>query len=149
MSDLDNEDRQDFEDVERGFIATLSDPLVRNAEGVVVWDADAYDFIHGEAPATVSASLWRQGELVARRGLFEVVPGIYQGRRMDISNISFVEGDTGVIVIDPLMSTETAAAALPCSSCRRARARSSIPAILHSSGRWSACSTASTTSSPS
>jgi len=74
MSDLDYEDRQDFEDVERGFIATLSDPLVRNAEGVVVWDADAYDFVHGEAPTTVSASLWRQGKLVARHGLFEVAP---------------------------------------------------------------------------
>jgi alkyl sulfatase BDS1-like metallo-beta-lactamase superfamily hydrolase len=129
MSDLDYEDRQDFEDVERGFIATLSDPLVRNAEGVVVWDADAYDFVHGDAPATVSASLWRQGKLVARHGLFEVVPGIYQARGMDISNVSFIEGDTGVIIIDPLMSTETAAAALAL--YREHRGDRPVSAVIH------------------
>ena len=57
-------------------------------------------------------SLWRQCQLTAKQGLYEVVPGIYQVRGLDLSNISFVEGDTGLIVIDPLVSTEVAAAAL-------------------------------------
>ena len=78
----------------------------------MVWDNDTYDFLEGDAPDTVNPSLWRQSTLVATDGLFEVVPGLYQVRGMDLSNISFVEGETGVIVIDPLISTETAAAAL-------------------------------------
>ena len=57
-------------------------------------------------------SLWRQCKLCAKQGLYEVVEGIYQVRGFDLSNISFIEGDTGIIVIDPLISTETAAAAL-------------------------------------
>jgi alkyl sulfatase BDS1-like metallo-beta-lactamase superfamily hydrolase len=77
-----------------------------------VWDNDSYGFLTGDAPNTVNPSLWRQSSLVARQGLYEVVEGIYQVRGLDLSNISFVEGDTGVIVIDPLISKETAAAAL-------------------------------------
>ena len=57
-------------------------------------------------------SLWRQSQLCAKQGLYEVVEGIYQVRGLDLSNISFIEGDTGIIVIDPLVSTETASAAL-------------------------------------
>ena len=57
-------------------------------------------------------SLWRQSVLVTQAGLYEVVPGIYQVRGLDLSNVTFVEGERGVIVIDPLISTETAAAAL-------------------------------------
>ncbi|OOK75940.1 metallo-beta-lactamase superfamily protein [Mycobacterium kansasii] len=78
----------------------------------MVWDNDAYSFLSGPAPTSVHPSLWRQSRLAAKQGLFEVVPGIYQVRGFDISNISFVEGDTGTIVIDPLVSTEVAAAAL-------------------------------------
>jgi alkyl sulfatase BDS1-like metallo-beta-lactamase superfamily hydrolase len=63
----------------------------------------------------VHPSLWRQSSLVAKQGVFEAIDGIYQVRGYDLSNISFVEGDTGVIVIDPLISTETAAAALALS----------------------------------
>ena len=68
----------------------------------------------GDAPTTVHPSLWRQSKLCAKQGLYEVVEGIYQVRGFDLSNISFIEGDTGIIVIDPLISTETAAAALAC-----------------------------------
>ena len=78
----------------------------------MVWDNDVYDFLTGDAPTTVHPSLWRQSTLAAKQGLYEVVEGIYQVRGLDLSNISFIEGDTGVIVIDPLISTETAAAAL-------------------------------------
>jgi alkyl sulfatase BDS1-like metallo-beta-lactamase superfamily hydrolase len=86
--------------------------VVHDAAGKVVWDNDSYDFVTGEAPASVNPSLWRQSVLVSMQGLFEVVEGIYQVRGLDLSNVTFVEGDTGVIVIDPLISTETAAAAL-------------------------------------
>jgi alkyl sulfatase BDS1-like metallo-beta-lactamase superfamily hydrolase len=105
-------DKRDFEDAERGFIAALSPGVVRNTAGEVVWDSDSYAFLGGDAPDTVNPSLWRQSALNARQGLFEVTDGIYQVRGLDLSNITFVEGDSGVIVIDPLISVETAAAAL-------------------------------------
>ena len=81
------------------------------ADGRVVWDLDAYAFLEGDAPDTANPSLWRQGPLLIQDGLFEVVPGIYQLRGFDLSVMTVVEGDTGVIVIDPLISKETAAAA--------------------------------------
>ncbi|MFC0314013.1 alkyl/aryl-sulfatase [Gordonia phosphorivorans] len=106
------DDTRDFADSLRGFIATISPGAITAADGRVVWDCDSYDFVTGEAPPTVHPSLWRQSELVARHGLFEVTDGIYQVRGFDLSNVTFVEGERGVIVIDPLISTETAAAAL-------------------------------------
>ncbi|MFF7361513.1 alkyl sulfatase dimerization domain-containing protein [Streptomyces sp. NPDC008125] len=105
-------DGQDFEDARRGLIARRVPGAVTDASGTVVWDNDTYAFLQGEAPDTVNPSLWRQSQLVAEQGLFEVVEGIYQVRGLDLSNITFVEGATGVLVIDPLISTETAAAAL-------------------------------------
>ncbi len=105
-------DTDDFRDAERGFVAALEPGVVHNQAGQVVWDNDSYSFLTGEAPDTVHPSLWRQSALVAKQGLFKVTDGIYQVRGLDLSNITFVEGDTGVIVIDPLISTETAAAAL-------------------------------------
>ncbi len=105
-------DTQDFEDARRGLIATLDPCVIRAEDGRVVWDNDAYAFLSGDAPDTVNPSLWRQSVLVSMQGLFEVVEGIYQVRGFDLSNVTFVEGDTGVIVIDPLISVETAAAAL-------------------------------------
>lgn len=106
------EDTQDFDDAHRGLIATLDPCVIRAADGRVVWDNDSYSFLAGEAPDSVNPSLWRQSSLVAIQGLFEVVEGIYQVRGFDLSNVTFVEGDTGVVVIDPLISAETAAAAL-------------------------------------
>jgi alkyl sulfatase BDS1-like metallo-beta-lactamase superfamily hydrolase len=105
-------DTTDFDNADRGFIAALSPCVVKAADGRVVWDNDAYAFLNGPAPMSVHPSLWRQSGLAAKQGLYEVVPGIYQVRGLDLSNITFVEGDTGIIVIDPLVSTETAAAAL-------------------------------------
>ena len=102
----------DFDDADRGFLAALVPGAVRRADGQVVWDSDTYGFLAGEAPTSVHPSLWRQSQLVAKQGLYEVSEGIYQVRGLDLSNITFVEGDTGIIVIDPLISTETAAAAL-------------------------------------
>jgi alkyl sulfatase BDS1-like metallo-beta-lactamase superfamily hydrolase len=105
------DDTQDFDDTERGFIARATSRTITNAEGRVVWDLDAYRFLEGDVPDTAHPSLWRQGRLLTRDGLFEVVPGIYQLRGFDLSVMSVIEGDTGVIVIDPLISKETAAAA--------------------------------------
>ncbi|GAA3947371.1 alkyl/aryl-sulfatase [Gordonia caeni] len=105
-------DRQDFADATRGLIGRRDPNAVRDADGTVVWDNDTYAFLDSEAPDSVNPSLWRQSQLAAVEGLFEVVPGIYQVRGMDLSNTSFVEGDEGVIVIDTLLSEETGRAAL-------------------------------------
>ncbi len=106
------DDTADFDAAQRGFIGSMEPLVVRDAEGRVVWDLESYSFLEGEAPDTVNPSLWRQSQLLNKPGLFEVVPGIYQVRGFDLSVMSFVEGETGVIVIDPLISCETAAAAL-------------------------------------
>jgi alkyl sulfatase BDS1-like metallo-beta-lactamase superfamily hydrolase len=106
------DDTADFADADRGFIGALTPCVVKAADGRVVWDNDKYSFLTGDAPTSVDPSLWRQCQLTAKQGLYEVVPGIYQVRGLDLSNISFIEGDTGLIVIDPLVSTEVAAAAL-------------------------------------
>ncbi len=111
-SSLPFDDDADFARADRGFIATIDPLVITDAEGAVVWDGQSYGFLTGEAPASVNPSLWRQSTLVAKHGLFEVVEGLYQVRGFDLSNISFVETDAGVIVIDPLISAEPAAAAL-------------------------------------
>jgi len=105
--------RQDFVDAQRGFMGTLDSGEIRDAEGRVVWSFDAYAFLRdAEAPATVNPSLWRQARLNMVNGLFQVTEGIYQVRGFDISNMTIIEGETGLIVIDPLTATETARAAL-------------------------------------
>ena len=112
LGSLPFEDTADFADADRGFIASLQPCVIKAADGRVVWDNDVYSFLAGDAPPSVHPSLWRQSMLAAKQGLYEVVEGIYQVRGLDLSNISFIETDTGVIVIDPLVSTEVAAAAL-------------------------------------
>ncbi|MDV7090649.1 alkyl/aryl-sulfatase [Rhodococcus opacus] len=105
-------DEQDLADVERGFVAALEPGVVTGTDGNVVWDSDAFAFLEQDCPPTVHPSLWRQSRLCARQGLFKVTDDIYQIRGLDLSNMTLVEGDTGVIVIDPLISAETAAAGL-------------------------------------
>jgi alkyl sulfatase BDS1-like metallo-beta-lactamase superfamily hydrolase len=104
-------DTQDFDDTERGFVGRSEQRRITTADGHLVWDLDAYRFLDDPAPDTANPSLWRQGQLLIRDGLFEVVPGIYQVRGYDLSVMSVVEGATGVIVIDPLTSKEAASAA--------------------------------------
>jgi alkyl sulfatase BDS1-like metallo-beta-lactamase superfamily hydrolase len=106
------DDTQDFEDAQRGFIAALEPGIVYDESGRVIWDNDSYGFLEEDCPPTAHPSLWRQSRLNSIQGLFEVTEGIYQVRGLDLSNMTVVEGDTGVIVIDPLVSMETAAAAL-------------------------------------
>src|SRR3712207_3276031 len=109
---LDYADRTDFQNAERGLVDRLEPCRVTAADGRTVWDSEQYAFLDGECPDTVHPSLWRQAQLCRIHGLFEVTDGIYQVRGLDLSNMTIVEGDTGVIVIDPLISAETAAAAL-------------------------------------
>jgi alkyl sulfatase BDS1-like metallo-beta-lactamase superfamily hydrolase len=123
------QDTRDFEDADRGFLGRLEPCVVTAADGRVVWDNDSYGFLAGDAPDSVHPSLWRQSQLCAKQGLYEVVPGIYQVRGLDLSNISFIEGDTGVIVIDPLVSTETAAAALAL--YRTHRGNRAVSAVIY------------------
>ncbi|MFI1302816.1 alkyl/aryl-sulfatase [Streptomyces sioyaensis] len=130
MSHLAWDDEQDFADADRGFLARLDPCLIRDADGRVVWDNDAYAFLGEDCPPTAHPSLWRQSRLVARQGLYEVVPGIYQVRGLDISHVTFVEGDWGVLVVDPLISTEVAAAALAL--YREHRGPRPVTAVLYS-----------------
>jgi alkyl sulfatase BDS1-like metallo-beta-lactamase superfamily hydrolase len=106
-------DRTDFDNATRGLIARLEPAVISGDGDKVVYDADLYArTVEGECPPTVSPSLWRQSQLTAIHGLFEVTDGIYQVRGIDLSNMTIVEGDSGVIVIDPFVSAETAAAAI-------------------------------------
>ncbi|MBK5111330.1 MAG: MBL fold metallo-hydrolase [Thermoleophilia bacterium] len=107
-------DVRDFEDASRGFIAPLPEGHVVKEDGDFVYDTARLAFTEDreDSPDTVNPSLWRQARLVAKGGLFKVCDRIYQVRNLDISNLTVIEGDTGVIVVDPLISAETARAAL-------------------------------------
>jgi len=109
---LDVADQQDFVDAERGLIARDETLQVKNAAGDVIWQPSQYNFVQGDAPATVNPSLWRQAKLNNLHGLYQVSEGIYQLRGYDLSNMSLIKGATGWIVVDPLTTKETAAAAL-------------------------------------
>lgn len=124
-------DTQDFDDAKRGFIATIPNATIKNDAGHAVWDMGKFDFIKEGAPApdTVNPSLWRQAQLNAIHGLFEVTPGIYQVRGFDLSNITFIEGKAGYIVIDPLISAEPAAAALKL--MREQRGDKPVTAVIY------------------
>jgi alkyl sulfatase BDS1-like metallo-beta-lactamase superfamily hydrolase len=103
----------DFEAARRGLIAPVPEGLVRAANGTVLWNLGEYAFIDGElAPATVNPSLWRMARLNLANGLFKVTDRLYQLRGFDISNMTVIEGDSGLIVIDPLTTAEVARAAL-------------------------------------
>lgn len=106
------EDGRDAEFAGRGFIATRSDPLIKAADGRTVWNLDAYGFVSGAAPGTVNPSLWRHIGILRQHGLFKVTDGVWQVRGFDVSNMTVVRGNKGWILIDPLTTRETAAAAL-------------------------------------
>jgi alkyl sulfatase BDS1-like metallo-beta-lactamase superfamily hydrolase len=103
---------EDFAEATRGLVAAFEPATVRGEKGNVVWDLESYDFLEGECPDTAHPSLWRQSRLSRIAGLFELAPGFYQLRGFDLSNMHVVEGEQGIIVIDPLVSAESAAAAL-------------------------------------
>ena len=102
LSQLPFSDQQDFEDANRGFIATT--PYTSNP--------DRYKFLNQEAPPTVNPSLWRQAQLNDINGLFKVVDRVYQVRGFSLANMTIVEGDTGLIIIDTLSTVGSAREAL-------------------------------------
>ena len=110
---LDFTDERDFDFATRNQIGDAPELLeIRDANGIVIWSQGAYAFVrNNSAPDTVNPSLWRNTQLSHYYGLFRVMDGIYQVRGYDITNITFVAGDTGWIVFDPLMSVECARAA--------------------------------------
>lgn len=111
-AELDFSDRQDFEDAQRGFIGTIADAAIAADSGGLAWSMAPFGFLAGEAPDTVNPSLWRLSQLNAIHGLFKVAERVYQVRGFSLANVTFVEGDAGVIVIDPLQFTEHARAAI-------------------------------------
>lgn len=114
LTELNWEDKLDFELAARGFIATLDDPIIANPDGRPAWDLNAYPFLADEtAPATVNPSLWRVSRLNALyHGLFKVTDGVYQVRGFDLSVMSIIETDSGYVVVDPLISASTAGAGM-------------------------------------
>jgi alkyl sulfatase BDS1-like metallo-beta-lactamase superfamily hydrolase len=124
-------DTQDFEDARRGFLGTLPEVEIKNDQGRVVWSLRDYAFLADEhAPPTVNPSLWRQARLNMNSGLFQVTDRIYQIRGFDISNMTLIEGDRGLIVIDPLISTEVARAGLEL--YMQHRGRRPVTAVIYS-----------------
>jgi alkyl sulfatase BDS1-like metallo-beta-lactamase superfamily hydrolase len=106
-------DERDFAEYERGLIAKMKQLTIKADAGHVAWDMERYQFLNEDRDfPSLHPSLVRQSRLNNNYGLYEVVPGIYQVRGFDLSDISFVRGRTGWIVIDPLVSAEVARAAL-------------------------------------
>ncbi len=108
---LDFEDERELENAERGLIAAPESLVITTETGKVAWSQDAYAFVEEDAPASANPSLWRNTQLNHIYGLFEVMDGIYQVRGYDMSNITFIKGETGWIIYDPLMTVECAQAA--------------------------------------
>jgi alkyl sulfatase BDS1-like metallo-beta-lactamase superfamily hydrolase len=113
-------DRQDFEDAMRGFIATTPDPA----------NPDRWAFLKHEAPPTVNPSLWRQAQLNVASGLFKVADGVYQVRGFSQANMTIVEGATGLIVIDTLSTPGAAREALDLYFANRPR--KPVVAVIYS-----------------
>jgi len=103
---------EDFELAGRGLIARPDAQLIKTKDGQVIWDLTQNDDLKGARPDTVNPSLWRQAQLNAKSGLYQVTDRIYQIRGFDLANVTFIQGDTGWIVVDPLTSVETMQAAM-------------------------------------
>ncbi|HYP72227.1 MAG TPA: alkyl sulfatase dimerization domain-containing protein [Variovorax sp.] len=122
-------DAQD--EADRGFVATWPDAEIRDASGRIVWTMAGYEFLNEETPApTVHPGLWQQARRNLKHGLFEVCPRIYQVRGFDLSNMTLIESDKGVIIIDPLTCAETAQAALQL--YREQRGERPVTAVIYS-----------------
>ena len=107
------DDEADFDFASRGLIATHPTTVIGRDTGVA-WDGTKHDYLRDGSPApdTVHPGLWRQGQLTAIHGLFEVGEGVWQARGYDLSNITFIDTDDGWLIIDPLTTEPTARACL-------------------------------------
>lgn len=109
---LPKDDGSDEAFAAKGFIATRTDPIIRDKNGKPVWNLDAYAWMKGAAPDTVNPSLWRHMGILRKHGLFKLSDGVWQVRGFDVSNMTVIAGKTGWILIDPLTNRETSAAAM-------------------------------------
>ncbi|MDV0446827.1 putative alkyl/aryl-sulfatase YjcS [Methanosarcinaceae archaeon Ag5] len=115
LKELPFDDKQDFEDAQRGFIATVQGDGIYNDKGDhLIWDLKSYEYqkIGAPCPDTINPSLWRQAQLNNIHGLFKVMDRVHQARNLDMGNMTIIEGDTGLIVIDCTTSDETAKACM-------------------------------------
>jgi alkyl sulfatase BDS1-like metallo-beta-lactamase superfamily hydrolase len=111
-ADLPFVDTRDFDEHRRGLIAPMPDLKIRADAGHLAWDMQRFQFLHQQTDfESIHPSLLRQSRFTTNYGLYEVIPGIYQVRGFDLSDISFVRGKTGWIVFDPLVTTEVVRAA--------------------------------------
>ena len=124
------DDQTSFQNADRGLIACLDACIIKDKDGRDVWNNEEYAFLNGECPSTVNPKLWRQGQLTAKQGLFAVTDGIYQIRGFDISNMTLIESENGIIVLDCLQSVECAAKALDF--YRSHRGNRSVKAVIYS-----------------
>lgn len=124
-------DTADFDDARRGLIAPLPDGgRIGNAAGSTVWDVGDFEWVNSDpCPDTVHPSLRRITQLLTFHGLFEVCDRVYQVRSADLANMTIIEGDSGIVVVDPLTSPETAAAALRL--YREHRGERPVVAVIH------------------
>ncbi|MCE1493448.1 MBL fold metallo-hydrolase [Enterobacter hormaechei] len=127
-------DKTDFENAHKGFIAPLPQNMIKGEQGNVIWNPAKYDFVkEGEkAPDTVNPSLWRQSQLINIGGMFKVTDGVYQIRNLDLSNMTIIEGEKGITVIDPLLSAEPAKEALDLYYANRGKKPVVAVVITHS-----------------
>ena len=127
-------DKTDFENAHKGFIAPLPQNMIKGEQGNVIWNPAKYDFVkEGEkSPDTVNPSLWRQSQLINIGGLFKVTDGVYQIRNLDLSNMTIIEGEKGITVIDPLLSAEPAKEALDLYYANRGKKPVVAVVITHS-----------------
>ena len=115
LEELPFNDKADFEDAQKGFIARPEVLEIKDEKGRVVWELESYKkyiALDKPAPDTINPSLYRNAQLNMQYGLFKVTDRVFQVRGYDLSNITFIQGDKGWIVLDPLISKETARAAL-------------------------------------
>lgn len=113
LKELPFDNRESFRLARENLLRPIpSDPITKDGGIKMVWDPKRFDFVNGNAPATVNPSLWRQSKLTNIGGLFQVVPGIYQVRNYDLANMTIIESTSGIIIVDVLTCAETAQAAL-------------------------------------
>jgi alkyl sulfatase BDS1-like metallo-beta-lactamase superfamily hydrolase len=123
-------DQQDFADAQKGLIEALPGGEIKDADGSLAWDMKSYDFENTETvPPSANPSLWRVERLNNFAGLFKVTDRVYQVRGFDLANMDIIEGETGLIIVDPLFSAETARAALDL--YYKHRPKKPVVAVIH------------------
>ncbi|MGO9453993.1 MAG: alkyl/aryl-sulfatase [Candidatus Binataceae bacterium] len=131
LAQVPSANQQLFEDARRGFIEELGDKVITRADGRPVWTLKGYEFLGSEnAPDTVHPTLWCHARVNMANGLYKVTDRVYQLRGFDVSNMTIIEGDHGLIVIDPLISTEVAKAAMDL--YLKHRPKKAVVAVIYS-----------------